>query len=53
MVFFCTPVSATPGTVIGSVCAPAFTSPNHFSVSLRAAALSMSPATTRLAFDGE
>ena len=49
---FDTPVKATPGIVIGAGCGAAFTSPNHFSTSARVRTGSMSPATTRLAFDG-
>jgi len=52
MVFFSTPVSATPGMVIGSTGAPGFTSANHFSTIVRALAVSMSPAITRLALPG-
>jgi hypothetical protein len=52
MVFFWTPVSITPGIVIGVTGVPGFTSLNHFSTSALVLAGSMSPATTRLALPG-
>jgi len=52
MVFLWTLLSAAPGLAMGAAFGPGLTSLNHFSTSLRAAAESMSPATTRLAFDG-
>jgi len=53
IVFLVTPLSAAPGIVIGSGAGPGLTSLNHFSIDRRAAAESMSPATTRLALAGE
>ena len=52
MVFFLTPSRTGVGTDNGGTGLPAGTSLNHFSTSLRVAAMSMSPAMTRLAFYG-
>ena len=52
MVFFFTPSRTTVGAVSGGTGLPAGTSPNHFSTSFRVAAMSMSPAITRLALPG-